>query len=266
MDKVIVVAAVIEKDGSWLLCRRASHKTHAGLWEFPGGKVHEGESVQEALVREVREELNLTIQAGESVAFSQTRVNNTTLDLFALRAELKQEFPANLKSTDHDEWRWVRPVELVSLPMTSAEMGLIPQLLKQKEEHGKAVALESTTALEMKMESGLPLSNISTPSFVSVNDSRVWEMQSISPWSTAKLFGAMNGFLGIFMGLGMLWFGWFLEVPIAGASRAIVAAIVPLMNIFAGLFVGFVFAIVYNITASIVGGVRINLKVFSNLQ
>ena len=52
-----VVAAIIESNGELLACRRASHKSLAGKWEFPGGKVEPGETEQQALVREIREEL-----------------------------------------------------------------------------------------------------------------------------------------------------------------------------------------------------------------
>ena len=54
-----VVAAVIQHDNCFLLCQRPSHKRHGDLWEFPGGKVHGGESVPEAVFRELAEELHV---------------------------------------------------------------------------------------------------------------------------------------------------------------------------------------------------------------
>ncbi len=56
-----VVAAVIERDGRFLLCQRPVHKRHGGLWEFPGGKLEAGESIPDAVRRELAEELGVTV-------------------------------------------------------------------------------------------------------------------------------------------------------------------------------------------------------------
>ena len=61
MNPVTVVAAVVEREGRYLLGRRPGHKRHGGLWEFPGGKVDEGESVAEAAGRELGEELAVSV-------------------------------------------------------------------------------------------------------------------------------------------------------------------------------------------------------------
>src|SRR5690606_20769929 len=56
-----VLAAVIRRDGRWLVCRRPAHKRHGGLWEFPGGKLEPGESLLEAATRELEEELAVRV-------------------------------------------------------------------------------------------------------------------------------------------------------------------------------------------------------------
>ena len=56
-----VMAAVVEKDGHYLICRRPEHKRQGGLWEFPGGKVHEGERYEQATKRELAEELEVEL-------------------------------------------------------------------------------------------------------------------------------------------------------------------------------------------------------------
>jgi mutator protein MutT len=67
MEKIQVAAAVIRRGESVLLCQRPRAKRHGGLWEFPGGKLHAGESMAEALRRELREELGVEVTAaGES--------------------------------------------------------------------------------------------------------------------------------------------------------------------------------------------------------
>ncbi len=72
MELVDVVAAVVRRDGKYLLCLRPKHKRHGGLWEFPGGKVEKGEGFDEALRREIAEELGLsTVRVGEVLFTSQ---------------------------------------------------------------------------------------------------------------------------------------------------------------------------------------------------
>jgi len=68
--KLDVVAAVIERRGRWLLAQRPASKAHGGLWEFPGGKVNSGESLVQALQRELVEELALTsVDVGEELIY-----------------------------------------------------------------------------------------------------------------------------------------------------------------------------------------------------
>ena len=63
----VVVAAIIERDGKVLICRRAEGHAHEGKWEFPGGKVEDGESLADALARELQEELAIEAYIGEEI-------------------------------------------------------------------------------------------------------------------------------------------------------------------------------------------------------
>lgn len=67
-----VVAAVIERGDAVLICRRPEGKNHGGLWEFPGGKMDQGESIQQAVTRELAEELNVETQGVGQVLFVAT--------------------------------------------------------------------------------------------------------------------------------------------------------------------------------------------------
>ncbi|NYE18735.1 (deoxy)nucleoside triphosphate pyrophosphohydrolase [Microbacterium immunditiarum] len=112
LPTIDVVAAVVERDGAFLACRRAAGRAAAGKWEFPGGKVEASESPADALVREIREELGVSIEvAGELVVVEPGRDGG--IRLICLHARL--EGPPPVASTDHDELRWVARDELAAL-------------------------------------------------------------------------------------------------------------------------------------------------------
>jgi 8-oxo-dGTP diphosphatase len=110
-----VVAAVIEEDGTVLACRRRPGKAAAGRWEFPGGKVEAGESPEQALTREIREELGIGIRVVSHLTSNVTG----PIKLVCLRAELDSARPVS--STDHDELRWVARERLGELEWADAD-------------------------------------------------------------------------------------------------------------------------------------------------
>jgi 8-oxo-dGTP diphosphatase len=110
-----VVAAVIEDDGAVLACRRRPGKAAAGRWEFPGGKVEAGESPEQALTREIREELGIGIRVLSHLTSDVTG----PIKLVCLRAELDSARPES--STDHDELRWVARERLGDLEWADAD-------------------------------------------------------------------------------------------------------------------------------------------------
>lgn len=104
-----VVAAVIEEGGRILACRRSPERHHGGLWEFPGGKVEPGETLEQALVREIHEELAVEIEPLEHF----TTVKKGELRLIFIRARLLTDRPTG--STDHDRLRWYLPEQLAGV-------------------------------------------------------------------------------------------------------------------------------------------------------
>lgn len=105
-----VVAAVITRGDLVLACRRNAEREAGGLWEFPGGKVEAGESAQDALVREIREELGVGIRVGELLHRGATPMNGRVVDLSCYWATLTDAAPS--ASTDHDGIRWFRRDDL----------------------------------------------------------------------------------------------------------------------------------------------------------
>lgn len=107
---VSVVAAVITNGDRVLACRRNPDREAGGLWEFPGGKVEPGESAQQALEREIREELGVGIRVGDLLHRGTTPMNGRLVELACYWATLTDAQPSS--STDHDGIRWFRRDEL----------------------------------------------------------------------------------------------------------------------------------------------------------
>src|SRR5688572_27294002 len=97
-----VVAAVLRRDDTVLLCRRPLGKRHGGLWEFPGGKVHQGETAVQALARELDEELGLVLMAaGAPIVELDDPGSSFTIAFHAVEARGEPE------AREHLEVRWV---------------------------------------------------------------------------------------------------------------------------------------------------------------
>lgn len=108
-EYISVVAAVIEKDGKVLIARRKS-PFMGYLWEFPGGKLEDNESLEECLKREIREELAIEIEVGPLVSLNKHVLNcQSAIALYAYRARY---LSGSINLKDHDEIKWVEPEDL----------------------------------------------------------------------------------------------------------------------------------------------------------
>lgn len=127
---VHVVAAIIHDAGLVLACRRAPHKTAAGQWEFPGGKVEPDESPEAALAREIREELSVEVVVGALVDRSTTVVGEIDIDLACYDARLVGPRPT--ASTDHDRLEWRRPAELHDLDWAEPDLPAVRRVAARR--------------------------------------------------------------------------------------------------------------------------------------
>ena len=125
MIAIVVVAAVIEKDGAYLLTLRPDGTHLAGHWEFPGGKVHHNETHAEALRREIFEELDAVAHVGRIVHTVTHAYPEKTVELYFYECELEGE----PKPMIGQQMRWVPQHELASLPFPEADRDLIAQLI-----------------------------------------------------------------------------------------------------------------------------------------
>ena len=121
MIPIAVVAAVIERDGRFLLTLRPDGTHLSGHWEFPGGKVHDSETHVEALRRELFEELDIAATVGELAHTITHAYPEKTVALYFYRCD----FAGEPKPMMGQEMRWVPRAELASLPFPDADRDLI---------------------------------------------------------------------------------------------------------------------------------------------
>ncbi len=124
--QVRVAAAVIERDGSYLLSKRLPHGHGANMWEFPGGKVEAGETLARALVRELEEELGIVVSPGDLVTVIRHRYPERTVELNFLRASIVEGEPRTIEVA---EFGWFRPSEMMALPLLAADEPLVKLLV-----------------------------------------------------------------------------------------------------------------------------------------
>ena len=126
---LVVAAALTHADGRVLLQRRPSGKAHAGLWEFPGGKLERGETPVAALVRELVEELGIAVDPAvpEPVTFAVGTAGARPLILLLYRVRTWIGTPRPL---DAAALAWVHPADMAALPMPPADYPLAAHLAR----------------------------------------------------------------------------------------------------------------------------------------
>lgn len=126
LTPVKVVAAIIEDAGEILACRRAPNKSAAGQWEFPGGKVEQFETQEQALIREIKEELNIEIKILRHFDTSTTTVGDNQIELSCFVCELISQRPES--STDHDQLSWLTEQQLSKLDWAKPDLPAVKKL------------------------------------------------------------------------------------------------------------------------------------------
>ena len=120
-----VVTAIIRHDGKVLLTRRREGTHLAGLWEFPGGKVRRGESMEDALIREVREEIGVRIKVGSLIDEETHAYSDRTVHLHFFDAHIVEGTPRPLAVAD---LAWSFPSELDRYDLPPANARVVEQL------------------------------------------------------------------------------------------------------------------------------------------
>ena len=121
-NEILVVAGVFFSEGRVLAALRPRFKPSGGCWEFPGGKVEKGESSEEALTRELLEELNVSVQVLNQIAQSQADVGGKAIKMMLFEVKLRE---GEIVAKEHEELRWVAEDELESLHWAPLDVPLL---------------------------------------------------------------------------------------------------------------------------------------------
>ena len=128
---VEVVAALIWKreknENKFLICQRPANKARALLWEFVGGKVEKGETNKQALIRECKEELNITLSVGDAFMDVTHTYPDITVHLTLFNATILEGTPQKL---EHNDIKWITPSEIPNYDFCPADVEILQKLMK----------------------------------------------------------------------------------------------------------------------------------------
>ena len=120
-----VVAALIWKDNKFMICQRPAHKARGLLWEFVGGKVESGETKEQALIRECKEELNVLLSVGDVFMEVIHEYPDLTVYLTLFNATITKGEPQKL---EHNDIQWITPREISNYDFCPADEEILAKI------------------------------------------------------------------------------------------------------------------------------------------
>ena len=125
-----VVAALIWKDDKFMICQRPAHKARGLLWEFVGGKVESGETKEQALIRECKEELDIILSVSDIFMELIHEYPDITVHLTLFNATIAEDEP---KKLEHNDIRWITPSEIPNYDFCPADKEILKKIIKEHE-------------------------------------------------------------------------------------------------------------------------------------
>ncbi len=126
MEKLVeVVAALIWREDKFLICQRPANKARGLLWEFVGGKIEKGETKEQALIRECREELAITVEPHEIFTQVTHEYPDITVHLTLFNCGILQGQPQLL---EHNDLKWITPAEIPNYNFCPADVEILKKL------------------------------------------------------------------------------------------------------------------------------------------
>ena len=123
-----VVAALIWKGDKFMICQRPAHKTRGLLWEFVGGKVEPGETKEQALIRECKEELAVTLSVGDVFMDVVHEYPDLTVRLTLFNSTITEGEP---KKLEHNDIRWITPGEIPNYEFCPADEEILAKIIER---------------------------------------------------------------------------------------------------------------------------------------
>ena len=122
-----VVAGVIYKDNKFLIAQRNLKKAQGGLWEFPGGKIEPNETKENAIVREIKEELDIDIEVKSYLSEKVFKYPEKDINLIALECK---KINGEIRLLEHEDYKWVSKNELDNFQFAPADLFIIEKIKK----------------------------------------------------------------------------------------------------------------------------------------
>ena len=137
MEKIptieVVAAALTDGEGRWLMHKRPLAKHHGGLWEFPGGKVEDGETHESALVRELKEELGIDVDPDDLLkSCSAQESREQTSSPIAIRLYVVRAWQSTPTALEGEDIGWFTADEVVSLKLAPLDVQLSAKLFEKE--------------------------------------------------------------------------------------------------------------------------------------
>lgn len=124
---VEVAAALIWNGNKFMICQRPAHKGNGLLWEFVGGKAEKGETLQDALIRECREELDITVSVGDEFIDVVHQYPDIKVHLTVFNAQIESGIP---KLIEHNDLKWITPDEIPDYEFCKADKVILEKIIK----------------------------------------------------------------------------------------------------------------------------------------
>ena len=125
MEMIEVVCGIIKKGDKIFIAKKRKEKSLAGYWEFPGGKIENFESAEEALKRELYEELGMKVKVLNRVTTNMHNYDEFQVNLIAYLCEFRE---ASYEMTDHDQYAWIYKKEFKNYKMAPADLPIIEHI------------------------------------------------------------------------------------------------------------------------------------------
>ena len=129
MDTTEVVAALIWDGDKFMICQRPAHKARALLWEFVGGKVEQGETKEQSLIRECREELDIVLSVGDMFMDVVHEYPELTVHLTLFNATIANGEP---KKLEHNDIQWITPSEISNYEFCPADEEILKKIIETR--------------------------------------------------------------------------------------------------------------------------------------